>query len=197
MTPDRSFQELMVRLRAGSPDAAARVFDRFAGRLIALARRRLDGPLRAKLDAEDVLQSVYRSFFRRCDRGEFHLDGWDGLWSLLVLLTVRKCGRQAEHYRAARRDVRREDTPVPPGLGGDAWEATGREPTPEEAVVLAETVESLLRGLDGRDRAIVTLSLQGYTVAEVSDEIGRTQRTVQRVLERVRKRLERLQTDDA
>jgi RNA polymerase sigma-70 factor (ECF subfamily) len=64
-------------------------------------------------------------------------------------------------------------------------------------VVLAETVESLLRGLDGRDRAIVTLSLQGYTVAEVSDEIGRTQRTVQRVLERVRKRLERLQTDDA
>ncbi len=195
MPPDQSFQKLMARLRAGSPDAAARVFDRFAGRLVALARRRLDGPLRAKLDAEDVLQSVYRSFFRRC--GEFHLDGWDGLWSLLVLLTVRKCGRQAEHYRAARRDVRREDTPVPGEAGADTREAVDREPTPEEAAVLAETVEGLLRGLDGRDRAIVTLSLQGYTVAEVSDEVGRTQRTVQRVLERVRKRLERMQTDDA
>jgi hypothetical protein len=37
------------------------------------------------------------------------------------------------------------------------------------------------------------LSLQGY----ISDQVGRTHRTVQRVLHRVRHRLERLQSQDA
>jgi hypothetical protein len=41
---------------------------------------------------------------------------------------------------------------------------------------------------------MVTLSLQGYTVAEIS---GRTRRTVQRVSQRIRHRLERLQSEDA
>ena len=37
----------------------------------------------------------------------FELSGWDGLWSLLTLITLRKCGHQTRHFRAACRDVRR------------------------------------------------------------------------------------------
>jgi hypothetical protein len=37
-----SFEDLMARLRAGQNDAATEVFNRFAGRLIALARKQLD-----------------------------------------------------------------------------------------------------------------------------------------------------------
>jgi RNA polymerase sigma-70 factor (ECF subfamily) len=190
MSPDESFAELMARLRTGDEEAAARVFRRFTRRLTALAHSRLNAAMRQKVDPEDVLQSVYRSFFRRHAEGEFDLDGWDGLWGLLTRITLRKCGHQVQHFRAACRDVRRE------GAGGpttDAsehdWECLAREPTPPEAAVLAETVEGLLRSLEGRDREIVSLALQGYTVAEITEQLGRPQRTVYRLLGRVKERL--------
>src|SRR5690242_9456367 len=56
-----SFADLMARLRAGDDAAAAALFQRFATRLIALARGRLDGLVRRKVDPEDVVQSVFRS----------------------------------------------------------------------------------------------------------------------------------------
>ena len=57
--------------------------------------------------------------------------------------------------------------------------------------MLAETVERLLRDLTQREREIVSLALQGCTASEISAELRRPQRTVNRVLERTRKRLER------
>src|SRR5262245_18476432 len=80
MGPQDSFIELAVRLRDGDQGAATVVFRRFASRLIALARRELDTRLRRKLDPEDVVQSVYRSFFGRYQAGQFDLATWDDLW---------------------------------------------------------------------------------------------------------------------
>lgn len=194
--PDRAFAELMDRLRAGDADAAAAIFHRFAQRLCALARGRLDRLVRPKLDPEDVLQSVFHSFFARHADGQFELDGWDSLWGMLVVLTVRKCGRRVGYYRAARRDVEREVADPPAPAAGDAdWEAIAREPTPAEAALLTETVERLMQRLEGRERQILALSLQGLTTAEISAQVGRTERTVQRVLERVRKWLERMRAE--
>jgi RNA polymerase sigma-70 factor (ECF subfamily) len=192
MPPESSFHALMTRLRAGDPDAAAQLLQRFAGRLIGLARRRLGRLLRSKVDPEDVLQSVWKSFFVRHAQGQFQLGDWDGLWALLTVLTLRKCGRWAGYYRAARRDVCREAAPAPSG----AEEAPGldfldREPTPEEAAQLADTLGAALKQLDAQDREIVVLSLQGHDSAAVAGQVGCTQRTVQRVLREVRARLER------
>ena len=66
MPQSESFDDVMGRLRAGDQSAAAtEIFQRFARRLIGLARTRLDDRVRSKVDAEDVLQSVFRSFFVR------------------------------------------------------------------------------------------------------------------------------------
>jgi DNA-directed RNA polymerase specialized sigma24 family protein len=70
--------------------------------------------------------------------------------------------------------------------------STDREPGPEEAAILAETVQQVLGGLDDREQQVVTLSLQGYEAAEVSQQVGCTQSKVYRVLRLVRYRLERL-----
>jgi RNA polymerase sigma-70 factor (ECF subfamily) len=192
MADERSFDDLMARLRAGDADAARLVFERYTDRLIALARSRLGQRLRQKVDPEDVLQSVYKSFFRRQAEGQFHLAGWDSLWGMLTVITLRKCGRLVTHYRAGRRDLRQETAAeaVP-----DDWQALAHEPAPEEAAMLAETVEQLLRGLEGRERDMVLLSLQGATVAEISAQVGRTRRTVQRVLKRIQEQLEQLRNE--
>jgi RNA polymerase sigma-70 factor (ECF subfamily) len=80
---------------------------------------------------------------------------------------------------------------------GEPWpEAPGREPTPLEAAVLNETVERLLAGLNEAQRPVLELSLQGYTAQEISERLGRAERTVRLLREGVRKRLEQMQRDD-
>ena len=52
--------------------------------------------------------------------------------------------------------------------------------------MLTETIERLMRSLEGRHREILALSLQGHPPAEISARLGCTERTVYRVLERVK-----------
>ena len=69
-------------------------------------------------------------------------------------------------------------------------EAIAREPTPDEAAMLAETLEQLMRPMDQRQRKMVVLVLQGLNEREISDNVGRSQRTVRRLLQRVKAKLE-------
>ena len=54
--------------------------------LIGLARSHLGGVIRQKVDPEDVVQSVFRSFFQRNAQGNWNLDDWDSLWLPVRLL---------------------------------------------------------------------------------------------------------------
>jgi RNA polymerase sigma-70 factor (ECF subfamily) len=192
-----SFDHLMGRIRQEDPLAEAAVFDRFVQRLAALVRSRLSAPMRQKLDPQDVTQSAFRSFFRRAKKDEFQLGGWDNLWSVLAQLTLRKCGHQVEHFHAACRDIRRE---VPTGdLSQDSnasWLKIARDPTPAEAGILTEAVEQILAKLKERERPILLLGLQGHSIPEISTRVGRSRRTVYRVLEYVRKQLETLRDEN-
>jgi len=185
-----SFDQFVDRLRCRDDRAAADVFRRFSQRLIALARTRLDERVRGKVDPEDVLQSVCRSFFARQLDGQFELVNWENLWSLLTLITIRKCANQNHHYRAECRDVARE-VALPISEIAAFTEGFGRDPEPAEAVALTETIERLLRDLPERDREIITLHLQGDSIAEISAKVDWAERTVHRCLDRVRKKLRR------
>jgi RNA polymerase sigma-70 factor (ECF subfamily) len=189
MSETSSFAVLMQRLRSGEDRAAREVCERFTRQLVALARRQVAHRLAHKVDPEDVTQSALKSFFVRHRDGQLQVGDWAGLWSLLTLIVRRKCIDRVEFHCAARRDVGRE---VSAPLGRDqAWQhASDREPLPEEAVLLAETIEHLFRAADDDERPVLELSLQGWTAAEISLHLGRSLRTVQRLREQVRKRLE-------
>jgi RNA polymerase sigma-70 factor (ECF subfamily) len=190
MSPHDSFAELMDRLRTGDDAAAREVFERYSRQLVALARRRFSERLAHKVDAEDVVQSAYKSFFLRHREGRLEVESWGSLWSLLTVITLRKCADRVAYHRAQRRDAHREARAADPG--SEPWrEAVDREPQPEEAAVLAETLEELFRALEPEERPILELSLQGYSASEISEQLQLSQRSVRRLRERVRKRLER------
>jgi RNA polymerase sigma-70 factor (ECF subfamily) len=196
--PTDSFPEFLARLRAGDSAAPRELFQRFTHQLVALARGRFGPPVGHKVDPEDVVQSAYKSFFHRYGDGNLEVGNWNSLWGLLTLITLRKCAERVAYHRAECRDVSREVSGSPGGEEQAAWpEALSREPTPYEAALLGETVEQLLAGLDDYERPIVELSLQGYTTQEISERLGRPERTVRRLRERVRHRLERGQQDGA
>jgi RNA polymerase sigma-70 factor (ECF subfamily) len=190
-----SFADFLARLRRGDDAAAQELFGRFTRQLIALALRHIDAGLRHKVDPEDVVQSAYKSFFFRYGDGNLEVVNWNSLWGLLTLITARKCAERAAYHRAECRDAAREAAP-PRGDDSAPWlEPFGREPTPLEAAVLSETVAQLLASLDEDERPILELSLQGYTTREISERLGRAERTVRLLREGVRHRLERLQRD--
>jgi RNA polymerase sigma-70 factor, ECF subfamily len=198
MSPDVPFAELIRRVQDGDAVAARVVFDAYSHRLVRLAAAHLPLVLTPKLDPEDVVQSVFRSFFTRHQEGRFTLANWDSLWSLLTMLTVRKCGHRVEHFRAARRDVRRETAQgeATPSSGPD-WETADPAPSPAEAILLAETLAALLQQLPTAQRRIVQMRLEGYTIEEISQHIRCTERTVYRNLEKARASLELSLADSA
>ena len=188
-----AFPEWVARLQAREEAAARELFRRFTHQLVALARRQCGGALRHKVDPEDVVQSAYKSFFRRYGEGNLDVGNWNSLWGLLTLITVRKCAERAAYHRAECRDAAREVSPPPDAAEASWHQALSREPTPEEAALLEETVEQLLAGLDVDERPVVELSLQGFTTQEISQQLDCPERTVRRLRERVRHRLERMQ----
>jgi RNA polymerase sigma-70 factor (ECF subfamily) len=193
---DTSFDELIEQLRKSDDAAADRVFRRFQGQLINLASKHLEPRLRPKVDAEDVVQSVFRTVFRRLADGQFELEGWDSLWGLLTRITVRKCHKWHEHFHNKGRDVNREvASPAAPSGADFGWDPADRKPTPAEAAALAETVQELLRGLNEREQQIVTLRLQGYNLSEIAKQVRCTFRKAKEVVNFVQGRLQRMRKE--
>jgi RNA polymerase sigma-70 factor (ECF subfamily) len=188
-----SFAEFLARLHNRDDSAAQELFGRFAHQLIGLTLRHIDAGLRHKVDPEDVVQSTFKSFFSRYDSGNLNVVNWNSLWGLLTLITVRKCAERAAYHRAECRDAGREVSPAADEATAPWLEPLGREPTPLEAAVLNETVEQLFAAVDETERPVLEMSLQGYTTREISQRLGRAERTVRLLREHLRHRLERMQ----
>ena len=77
-----------------------------------------------------------------------------------------------------------------------ATEVLAREPTPAEAVALADTLEHVLRDLEPRQRRMVEMRLQGYQLEEIAKSVRRSERTVRRVLEQIKQALAHMSPQD-
>jgi RNA polymerase sigma-70 factor (ECF subfamily) len=193
MSQDSSFDDVLDGLRKRDNAAATRVFNRFWRRLVALTYQHLEARLAQKLDPEDVVQSVFRTLFNRLAEGQFELENWDSFWGLLTRIALRKCDKWRDYFHTQGRDITREVSPAPaPDQSGSGWEVIDREPTPLEALRLAETVEEVLRGLDDREQKVVLLKLQGHNLTEITESVPCTFRKANQVLDHVRGRLERM-----
>jgi RNA polymerase sigma-70 factor, ECF subfamily len=185
-----SFRRLMKSLRSADPEGAAEVVARFGERLKGLAHRRLDPRVRAKIDPEDVAQAVFEDFLRRCAAGEFELRSWERVWALLSVMAVRRCAWEGRWYTAARRDVRRELPDLHPIDAPDRLDTLAAAvEAPDQDVLVTESFARVMDQLTIADREVVRLAMAGQTVAEISNSIGRTQRSIYRVLQSVRELL--------
>ena len=101
---DRS---LLERFRRGEQDAATQLYLRYAQRLQLLATSQTSQQFAARFDPEDVVQSVFRTFFRRVSSGLYDVPPGEELWSLLLVLALNKIRTMSKHHRAQKRDVRK------------------------------------------------------------------------------------------
>src|SRR5262249_27986059 len=94
MSSEGSVSRWLVGLKAGDPDAAQRLWERYFRRLVGLARLKLHDAPRRVANEEDVALSAFATFCQGVEQGRFpQLNDRDNLWRLLVVLTARKAWR--------------------------------------------------------------------------------------------------------
>ena len=181
--PTDSDAALLGRYRQGDEDAAAVLYRRYAARLRAVARAQCPADLAARVDADDIVQTAFASFFRRAAAGEYAAAGED-VWKLLVVITLHKARSAGGYHRARKRDVRATDR----GSGLLARAAL-RQQAEQALTDLQLLVSEVLERLPAQHRQIAQLRLQGFEVAEIAEQVRLSKRSVERVLQDLRRDL--------
>ncbi|MEX0740860.1 MAG: ECF-type sigma factor [Pseudohongiella sp.] len=168
----------MSKLQTGDESPAALLWQRYHVKLVTLAQQRLSMSPQRLADGDDVVVSAFGSFFRavhesRVDRNISENE----LWRLLVTLTARKAikvlrseGRQCRDSRASKDSV-------------DMDSLVSDEPGPEFANALVQQYHWLNAQLVDDDmRLLVQLKLEGFSNAEIAQQLDCSVRTVKRRL---------------
>jgi RNA polymerase sigma-70 factor (ECF subfamily) len=171
--------ELYRLYRDGRSDAATAIFDRYVARLIALVRGRVGAKLQRRVDAEDVVQSAYRSFFVHARGDGYEIAKSGDLWRLLAGIALNKLYGQIETHTAAKRSIRREDAALAAAASVEA-----PEPSAQEAAAIIEELQLILSDLTTEERSALASRLQGLSIEEIGASIGKSQRTIRRLLGR-------------
>ncbi len=187
--PSVSSLDLLARWREhADQQAIAELVARYRDRLLALARRRLAPALGRRLDADDAVQSAWRSFFRRDAQTPYPVATDAELWGLLAAIARNKVRRAVErHHDADRRSVAAERPfGSAESLHRLAPAAAAPEPTPDEAAAMDDELNHFLDRLPDDHRAVAELWLAGAGVAETADALGKSEKWVQRARRKAR-----------
>jgi DNA-directed RNA polymerase specialized sigma24 family protein len=183
MSAQSSVIHWLRRLEAGHEDGAQSLWERYFGRLVALADQLLQNAPRRTADEEDVALSAFASFCRGARAGRFEdVASRDSLWRLLVHITACKVHDHARRERAGKRGG---------GAGAaeevDLDQVVGSEPSPEFAVQVADSYRQLLKVLpDETLRDVARWRMEGWAIQEIAEKLKCSVSTVNRALAAIR-----------
>ena len=176
-------QSLLRRYRSGEQEAATRIYLRYAQRLYGLATAKTNPDLQTRIDPEDIVQSVFRTFFRRARDGHYQVPDGDELWKLFLVIGLNKIRDAAAFHRADKRAIDKTTE-----LTADAKQVSSAGESVAETT-LRLVIEELLEQLPENQREIIRLRLDGAQVTDIADRTQRSLRTVERTLQKFRELL--------
>ena len=180
-----SDRTLLRQFQRGEAGAATLLYLRYAARITSFAGRQRGSDLASRFDPDDIVQSIFRTFFRRAAEGHYDVPEGEDLWKLFLVIALQKIRDACSFHRAAKRDVRTTRSI-------EASENLGATFPGRDQIGLAElkmVVDELLGGLPAVQRAIVKLRIDGFQIEEIARKTGRSRRTVERGLQEFRAQL--------
>lgn len=176
-------------LKFGEADAQRWLAERLLPQLKSLARQYLEGGNARAFDEEDVALEVLHALFAGSNRFR-QFENRSDLEQLMVVLVRRKA---IDAYRRTQRRRRHEV--------GESWlpfqgnsSANHQSETPSNEVVceVMDAIRAAVSSIDCDEiqtGEILRLKLHGHSVAEIAKIIGRGERAIYRILDRVGRRL--------
>lgn len=176
----------------GDQDAATQLYLRYARRLNSLVESQCSTELAHRAGVDDIVQSIFGSFFRLIRQGFYDAPDGEELWGLLLVIAIHKVREKAVYHRAAKRDMRRTFGCDDAGRHLELWSNAQDFPDGYLELILDETLEQL----PCECRKMARLRVEGYQVAEIARKTGRSRRTVERILQETRVKLNQLVHED-
>src|SRR4051795_1810781 len=178
----------LLRIQTGDEEAARELLQKYEPEVRLVVRRQLPRLLRSRFDSLDFLQSVWGSFFRRMRDAPTEFEDSRHLVAFLARAAKNKVIDEYRRAASLKQDMHREEP-----LWGD-----GRRPkevadpidSPSELAQAREVFGRLRELLPEERRAILELKADGLSSKDIGDRLGISERTVQRVLEELRRRME-------
>jgi len=179
-----SDHELVRRFQQGSQDAATQIYRRYANRLRALAKSKCSPDLAVRADADDIVQCVFRSFFQAVKRGAYDVAPEEQLWHVLAVIALNRIRSEWAFHRAAKRDVR-----ATAGISSFKHSPEIYRPKNPPSACSRLLLADALQCLPPLHRQLIDLRMQGYEVAQIAEQTGRSKRTIERLLREARGKL--------
>jgi RNA polymerase sigma factor (sigma-70 family) len=164
------------------------VYRRFCETLRSAAEKLVGPRLRRRVDADDIVQSVFREYHQNNSGGTCKFDNTRALHNYLRTVMDNKVRNQAQFHNAKKRGVMLEESVV---ASGEISALQPRQPTPDQWVAATDEIQFLPRGFSRRDLKIVRLCAEGHTSPEVARLLRCSRWTVRRVLDGFGTRLQR------
>jgi len=180
-------------VKDGDSSAANQIWQHYFDRLVRSVRQKLRGQNRAVSDEEDIVLSVFDSFYRAAELGRFpNLSDRDDLWRLLLKMSARKVVDKWRHDQRQRRGAGVKVHSLDDGCDDIAiTQAIGNEPTPEMVLMMEESIERLISHLGvGQLRDLAVAKLEGASNADLARRFECSERTIERRLHLIREKCE-------
>lgn len=178
-------------VKEGDSVAAGELWRHYFDRLVRAVRVRLGGQNRAVSDEEDIVLSVFNSFYDAAQQGRFpDLADRDSLWQVLLRMSLRKVIDKRRHDQRQRRGGEQVLHSINTDDDNRVFhEIIGNEPTPEMVLMMHEAVEQLFSHLGvGQLQELAGAKLEGYTNAELAKKFDCSERTIERRLHLIREK---------
>lgn len=168
--------------REGNPELIEEFWNRYEIRLKRLAERNLGQQIRRRVSSEDIVQSAFRTFLRRAYQDEFQLADRKSLLALLCTITLNKIREKVRYHGRQKRGIDQERY-----LDAIA-DLSAHETTPDEEAAFHE-MEEMISSFSEDEQLIIQLRLENYTHQEIAGQMECSERTVRRLMHRIRERL--------
>ena len=181
-------RDFLRRIHDGDEDAARELLSRYEAEVRLVVRRQLPKLLRSRFDSLDFLQSVWGSFFHRVRTTPTEFD--DGRH----LVGVPGLGRQEQGDRPVppRREPEGRHAPRGAALGrrrSAQGGRRGRSRRPARSPRRTRRSSSSATSCPRSVGPLLELKADGLSSREIGQRLGISERTVQRVLEDLRRRV--------
>ncbi len=192
MPNEPDISDLIARAKAGDETAIREFLSRFEPEVRMMVRGRLPRMLRTQFDSMDFVQAVWQSFFADLRSSSRHFENVHHLRGFLAGVARNKV--YEEHRRLTRTKkhalAREQSLYVRRGSREVELALISPEPTPSQAVQASDRLAQLVARCSPLEAQIITLRHQEMTFDEIARRTGVSERSVRRIIDEARERME-------
>lgn len=186
--PSDEFERILRQIRCGNEDAISQLVEQYQEDIHIIARAQLGPLMRPYMDSLDLVQSVHHSLIAGLRTNRYEFSSPDRLVAFAAVVMRRKVARHWRKLRRQQREsgIRTSDDELPDLVATLSVE----QQDPAEIASFRDQIAYVVGRLEGVDRELVTLRLEGYSTVAAARHLGLDADVARVRLSRLRRRLQ-------